>query len=165
MSKQLIYGIINYDPLKVRFLRLIRFFGPPKIKSIDFLKKPKFSDLSEHGVWSREWPQSPRWCWTSWCNSLNLPPALTPCGVVNVLITSMIEQIYLIQNRVDILLNTKNIVVYNSKSQRFIEISTGSICLLSLRIMHWFNLRFEQQPPAPDDEERLSFISDNFLVT
>ena len=35
------------------------FLGPPKIKVIDFLKKPEFRDLSEHGGWSREWPSHP----------------------------------------------------------------------------------------------------------
>ena len=46
----------KYDPPKVGFLRPKKvlggqksFLGPPKIKKIDFLKKPEFCDLSEHG--------------------------------------------------------------------------------------------------------------------
>ena len=43
-------------PPKVRFLRPNKvsegqksFWGAPKIKKIDFLKKPEFFNLSEHG--------------------------------------------------------------------------------------------------------------------
>ena len=56
----------SMTPPKVRFLRPNKvsggqksFLGAPKIKKIDFLKKPEFCDLSEHGGWSREWPQPP----------------------------------------------------------------------------------------------------------
>ena len=50
-------------PPKVRFLRPNKvsggqksFWGAPKIKKIDFLKKPEFCDLSEHWVWFPQWP-------------------------------------------------------------------------------------------------------------
>ena len=50
-------------PPKVRFIRPNKvkkvFRDPPKSKKIDFLKKPKFCDFSEHGGLSREWPQPP----------------------------------------------------------------------------------------------------------
>ena len=56
----------SMTPPKVRFLRPNKvsggqksFLGAPKIKKIDFLKKPEFCDLSEHGGWSREWPWPP----------------------------------------------------------------------------------------------------------
>ena len=59
----------------MRFLRPNKAFGGQKI---DFLKKPEFCDLSEHGGWSREWPQAPWQCRASWCNSLNPLPAPAP---------------------------------------------------------------------------------------
>ena len=61
-----------------RFLGLKKFFGPPKIKNW-FPQKDEFCDLSEHGGWSREWPQPPWWCQTSWFNLLNPLPAFAPC--------------------------------------------------------------------------------------
>ena len=44
---------------KMELLQSQAFRDPPKIKKNDFLKKPKFFDLSEHGGWSREWPHPP----------------------------------------------------------------------------------------------------------
>ena len=56
----------SMTPPKVRFARPNKvfwgqksFWGPPKLKKNDYLKKPKFWDLSEHGGWSRKWPQPP----------------------------------------------------------------------------------------------------------
>ena len=55
-------------------------FRDPPIKKIDFLQKPEFCDLSEHGGWSKEWPQPPWQCWTSWFNSLNPLSAPASCS-------------------------------------------------------------------------------------
>ena len=70
---------------KVRFLRPNKvfgaqkfFLGPPKFKEIDFLKKPEFCDLSEHGGWSGSGPRPPDSVY-GWFNLLNPLPALGPC--------------------------------------------------------------------------------------
>ena len=66
------FFFVFFDPLpKQGFWGSKKFLGTPTIKKIDFLKKPEFCVLSVHGGWSREWPQPPSRCWTSWFNSLN----------------------------------------------------------------------------------------------
>ena len=59
-------------PPKVGSLRLNKvlgaqkkFFGTPKTRKIDFLKKPEFRDLSEHWRWFPQWPWSPGYHQTS----------------------------------------------------------------------------------------------------
>ena len=111
------------------------------MKKIDFLKNPEFCDLSEHGEWSREWPQPPCWCRTSWCNLLNPLPALAPCENSNssVLVTFLMYTC---------------LHLYTSKD--YIYISYIYIIVKCPSIMEWSYTTFSSQaqadtthPPAP----------------